>query len=69
MIARDDLLDAAEGWAMALVPPRPPAMPDTAFAERLREDADALRSKLILPLLCAASCPLRGKLGSATRPP
>src|ERR671917_2934509 len=49
LIGRGDLLDAAEGWAMALVPPRPSAMPDAAFAERLCADADALRDRVALP--------------------
>src|SRR5215212_3021818 len=47
LIGRDDLLAHAEGWAVALVPPRAPAMPDAAFAARLRADADALRGRLV----------------------
>ena len=57
-LSRADLLDAAGGWAMALVPP--PGAPDAAFAARLRADAAALRGRLVLPLLCAASCPFGG---------
>ena len=57
LIGRDDLLAAAEGWAMAVVPPR---RPDAAFAERLRADASDLRGRLALPLFCAGSCPFRG---------
>jgi error-prone DNA polymerase len=56
-IGRADLLDAAGGWAVALLPPQ---RPDTAFSERLRADAADLRGRLALPLLCAASCPFRG---------
>jgi hypothetical protein len=35
-------------------------MPDADFAARLRADAEALRGRLVLPLLCAAACLLRG---------
>jgi error-prone DNA polymerase len=44
-LSRAELLAHAEGggWAVALVPPRPPALPDAAFAARLRADAEALR--------------------------
>ena len=51
-IGRDDLIGHAEGWVMAA---SPPALPDAAFATRLRADAAALRCKLALPLLCAAA--------------
>ena len=43
-LSRADLLAHAEGWAMALVPPRPPAMPDAAFAERLRASTRQMRA-------------------------
>ncbi|MBX6744836.1 MAG: PHP domain-containing protein, partial [Acetobacteraceae bacterium] len=55
-LGRDDLLAAAEGWALAAVPP---AEPDAAFATRLRAAA-ALRHRLALPLLLAAACPYLG---------
>jgi error-prone DNA polymerase len=51
-IARDALLAAAEGQAMALIAPD---APDGAFAERLARDAAALRRALALPLFCAAA--------------
>ena len=56
-VERDDLLAAAAGWVLAAVPP---AEPDAAFAARLRADAAALRDRLALPLLLAASCPYHG---------
>jgi error-prone DNA polymerase len=56
-LGRDDLLAAAEGWALAAVPPD---MSDAGFAARLRADAAALRGRLALPLMLAASCPYRG---------
>ena len=56
-LGRDDLLAAAEGWALAAVPP---AEPDAAFMARLRADAAALRRRLALPLLLSAACTYRG---------
>ncbi len=51
-IRRSEMLDHAEGWAMSAVPP---SVPDAVFAERLRADADELRERLAMPLLCSAS--------------
>jgi error-prone DNA polymerase len=42
---------------MALIPPE---VPDEAFADRLRRDADAMRRTLALPLFVAADNRLRG---------
>jgi error-prone DNA polymerase len=56
-IGRDDLIDAAEGSVLALVPPD---AVDTAFADRLARDAAALRHRLALPLFCAAAHRFRG---------
>jgi error-prone DNA polymerase len=52
-----DLLAAAEGWALAAIAPQ---TPDAGFAARLHADAAALRDRLALPLLLAASCLYRG---------
>ncbi len=54
---RADLLDAAEGWVLAAIPPH---APDAGFSARLRADAAALRGRLAMPLLLAASCPYLG---------
>ncbi|WP_043364289.1 error-prone DNA polymerase [Belnapia sp. F-4-1] len=56
-LQRTDLLAAAEGWALAIIPP---AGADAGFAEQLCADAGALRGRLALPLLLAASCPFLG---------
>lgn len=50
-ISQAELLEHAEGWCLAAVPP---ALPDVRFAARLRDDARALRERLAIPLLCAA---------------
>jgi error-prone DNA polymerase len=50
-IARAEMFAHAGGWVMAAIAP---ALPDTAFAGRLRDDAAALRDTLALPLLCTA---------------
>jgi len=50
-LQRSEMLDHAEGWAMAAIPP---AFPDSAFAERLRQDARDLGDRLARPLLCSA---------------
>ncbi|WP_426958904.1 error-prone DNA polymerase [Muricoccus radiodurans] len=50
-IPRDALIAAAEGQVMAMVPPE---APDAAFALRLRQDADAMRRGLALPMFLAA---------------
>jgi error-prone DNA polymerase len=57
-ISREEMLEHAQGWCLALLPP---ARPDASFAERLRQDAAALRSHLALPLFCAAWCRLDGE--------
>ena len=56
-IGRAAMLAAAEGWALALVPP---AAPDAGFAEALRREAAALRDRLVLPLHLAAHGRLLG---------
>ena len=56
-LTQEDLFAAAEGWVLAAVPP---SEPDAAFAARLRAAAGALRSRLALPPLLAASCPYFG---------
>ncbi len=58
-IARDDLIEHAEGLVMALLPPGAPdafsaRQKRDAFAARLAQDAAALRRRLALPLFCAA---------------
>ncbi|MBV1800435.1 error-prone DNA polymerase [Siccirubricoccus sp. G192] len=57
-IRREDLHAHAAGWVLAAVPPA--GMPDTGFRDRLRAEAAALRGRLAMPLLVAASCLLRG---------
>jgi error-prone DNA polymerase len=49
---RGEMLDHAEGWMMAAVPP---SFPDAPFAERLASDARDLRDRLNAPLLCSAA--------------
>jgi error-prone DNA polymerase len=56
-LSRDELIEHAAGWCLALMPP---ATPCPAFAERLRQDAAALRSQLALPLFCGAWYRLNG---------
>ena len=56
-ISRAAMLAAAEGWVLAAIPP---ARADAAWAAQLRRDAAALRDRLALPLLLAASCTFRG---------
>ncbi|MDT8350928.1 PHP domain-containing protein [Roseomonas mucosa] len=51
-LTRDEMIGHAEGWCMAAVSP---IRPSAAFADRLRVDAQALRSHLALPLLCTAT--------------
>jgi error-prone DNA polymerase len=51
-ITRAELLDHAEGWVLAAIPP---ALPDARFAARLRQDARDLLDRLALPMLCAAA--------------
>jgi error-prone DNA polymerase len=50
-LTRAELLDHAAGWVMAAIPP---ALPDDAFAARLKADASDLRKHLAMPLLCSA---------------
>jgi error-prone DNA polymerase len=57
-IGREELLEHAEGWCLALLPP---ARPGSHFADRLHQDALALRDRLALPLFCAAWCRLDGE--------
>ena len=56
-ITQAEMLEHAEGWAMAALPP---SFPDAAFAERLRVDARDLRDRLAVPLLCSAPVILDG---------
>jgi error-prone DNA polymerase len=51
-ISRAAMLAAADGWALAAVPP---AGADATWAARLRRDAAALRDRLALPLFLAAA--------------
>ena len=51
-ISRAEMLDHADGWVMAAVPP---SLPDARFAGRLLADARDLRDRLARPLLCSAS--------------
>jgi error-prone DNA polymerase len=57
-LTRTEMLEHAHGWCLALMPP---VRPDAAFAERLRQDAAALRPHLALPLFCAVWCRLDGE--------
>jgi error-prone DNA polymerase len=56
-IAAEAMLAAAEGWAMAAIPP---ARLDRAFASRLARVAAALRPRLAMPLFLAAPWTYRG---------
>ena len=56
-ISRAAMLAAAEGWVLAAIPPE---RADAGWAAQLRRDAAALRGRLALPLLLAASCTFRG---------
>ncbi len=56
-ITREDLAGHAEGLVLARLPPE---TPDDAFAQRLRQDAAALRPRLALPLFCAVQHRFRG---------
>ncbi|WP_158746726.1 error-prone DNA polymerase [Acidisphaera sp. L21] len=56
-ITRAEMLEHAEGWAMAVLPP---SLPDALFAERLQADARDLRDRLAVPLLCSAPVILDG---------
>jgi len=50
-LTRAELLDHAEGWVMAAIPP---IFPDAPFAARMKADAVDLRKRLAMPLLCSA---------------
>ncbi|GAB0119807.1 error-prone DNA polymerase [Acidisoma sp. 7E03] len=56
-ITRAEMLEHAQGWAMAAVSP---AAPDAPFAARLAEDAADLRDRLARPLFCTAPILLDG---------
>ncbi|MBC4019432.1 PHP domain-containing protein, partial [Siccirubricoccus deserti] len=56
-LGRADLFAAAEGLVLAAIPP---AQPEAGFATRLRADAAAVRDRLAMPLLLAASCTYQG---------
>ena len=56
-ISRAAMVDAAEGWVLAAVPP---GDADAGFAARLRADARALHGRLARPLFLAAACGWRG---------
>ena len=51
-LTRIGLLDHAEGWVMAAIPP---TFPNPAFCARLKADARDLRARLAMPLLCSAA--------------
>jgi error-prone DNA polymerase len=51
-ISRAAMLAAADGWALAAIPP---AGADATWAARLRRDATALRDRLALPLFLAVA--------------
>src|SRR3984957_7342567 len=50
-LRRSEMLDHAEGWVMAALPP---SCPDAPFATRLKIDARDLQDRLAIPLLCSA---------------
>ncbi|MCB4825386.1 PHP domain-containing protein [Roseicella aerolata] len=54
-ITREQMLEHAPGWVLAAVPGRAEDL-----GARLRADAAALRGRLALPLLVAATCTARG---------
>ena len=51
-IGHVEMLDHAEGWCLAAIPP---PHPDAAFAARFRAEVAMLRDRLALPLFCAAA--------------
>lgn len=53
-LAPDAVEAAAEGWALAVLPP--PGLPGAAVAAGLRHWSDRLRGRLALPLLCVGAC-------------
>jgi error-prone DNA polymerase len=56
-ITPEAMLDAAEGWVLAAMPPQ--AL-DAAVAQRIANEAKVLRDKLALPLFLAAPWAFRG---------
>ena len=56
-ITRAAMVQAAQGWVLAAIPP---ARPEADFAQDLRATARALEGRLALPLLLAADCPMAG---------
>ena len=50
-LRRSEMLDHAEGWVMAALPP---SFPNAPFATRLKTDARDLHDRLAIPLLCSA---------------
>jgi error-prone DNA polymerase len=63
-ITRHEMWSAAEGWAMAAVPP---VEADAEFLRRLADDAAVLRDRLALPLFLAAPCIFRDDSGRIRR--
>lgn len=55
---RQELLEHAQGWCLALIAP---ARPDAAFAARFAQDAAALRGALEGPLHCATAWRFDGR--------
>ena len=56
-ITRAEMLEHAEGWAMAAIPCSPPG---ALFADRLQADVRDFRDRLAVPLLCSAPVILDG---------
>jgi len=56
-IRRDEMVEHAQGWCLAVIPPR---AVDPAFADTFARLAAQLRGQLALPLFCAAACYLDG---------
>jgi error-prone DNA polymerase len=50
-LRRSEMLDHAENWVMAALPP---SLPNAPFATRLKIDARDLQDRLAIPLLCSA---------------
>ena len=56
-LTKDDMLAAAEGWVLAAVSP---GDLDPVFGKRFRQEAEALRGRLALPMMIAGAHTLRG---------